>query len=284
MRSVEINGKPIQIPESLEELNQKQYLQYIALVELQRHKLFTIKGDRVEVADINLLVETKVKLLLTILPLSKRASKLISPATIRDLVVEHRLVDFFFNDLSETNHLPTIKIGWFSKLYGPAKGFHRVSFEEFGMADDAYHEFITTHKPDHLYELVAILYRPKLRSYNPKSYQSNGDPREPFNHLNIDYRKKKIASINIIYLMGILAWFEQNRRLMLLNYAEVFDKKNTNSNGCNTGWLNTAMAIGRGVLNFHQIRKENVYLVFEEMKRLVNEHEKTINPKTNGSA
>jgi len=274
MVQVEFNtGLKATIPNRFDELNRVQLLTYVQVIEMRKDILFSQVDGKLITRNADKLLQAEIILLRSLLPISVKAFEQITPEQIRDLLATEKLCQFYFEDLLSINRLPFFR--WrLQKYYGPVSEFHRLSFEEFGFADDAFLSFNETKDEEQLNKLVAILYRRRIRGFSQKHFKSNGDIREPFNHITYDYRIRIAEQLPLNKRMLVYLWFSHCRFAMLEHYKAVFSRKEEDEGEGRSSWLNTAMNIGGGVLNFHTIRKENVYMVFEEMLRLVNEAER----------
>lgn len=193
----------------------------------------------------------------------------------RDLLARENLCRFYFEDLLTINPLPVLKVGFLKRLYGPVNAFHKLSFEEFSFADEALKLYNESNEIEHLHELMAVLYRGKKKGFKRKDPADNGDIRQAFNYVTYEWVKPVLESQPMYNKLMVYLWFSHCRLQMLTHFNKVF-KRREDDMGDDEGssWVSTAMNLGGGVLNFHTIRRENVYLVFEEMKRLVEERER----------
>lgn len=276
MVTVEFNNKVrCEIPSSFDELNYHQLKVYVEHVEAQRNELFSKEDGKLLPGAEDKFLSIQILLLRTLLPITNKSFFNISREQIRDLLARENLCRFYFEDLLTKNPIPVLKLGIFSRVYGPINAFHKLSFEEFSFGDEALKLYNETGEVEHLHELMAVLYRAKKRGFKMHHHASDGDPRVPFNYVTYDQLKEKMANQPLHHKLMVYLWFSHCRLLMLQNYSKIF-KKHKDSEGDEDGssWINTAMNLGGGVLNFHKIKNENVYLVFEEMKRLVEERER----------
>lgn len=267
MLTVEIGGKRKQIPSSYNEITLEQLRVYVEFVERRKSEIFSLENGKVVVKDQKALTEAQSALLWAILDMKFRLFVRIGAYQIRDLVATEKLVDFFFTDLLTENKLPRIK-RFRKSLYGPVNAFHRLSFEEFGFADNAFHQFNHTGDIKYLDELVATLYRPAKKKFDPKAADTDGDIRQEFNFLTIDFRMDQVAKMREVDKWCVYVWFDHCRRQLVERYKELFEKNDKKKSRSGGTWVETAMAIGHGVLNFNVVRKTPVYQIFMDLDRL----------------
>lgn len=274
MVTVEINGKRKRVPSAFNELSLKQLKVYIHFVEMRKAELFTQGAEGITVKDGISLIEAKVALLYAILGVKFRRFLRIRESQMVDLITGEKLIDFFFQDRLTENKVPVIHRNFSRNLYGPVSRFYRIRFGEFNLADAAFSSFHQTGKIEYLDELIAILYRPAKKGYDPRSPETDGDIREAFNLHTVDFRMPAASRMRLKEKLCIYVWFDHCRRELVDKYDRLF-KKNAQEKEKDPGasWVRTAMGIGGGALQFRKVLEVPVYEMFEDLTRLMIESE-----------
>ncbi|WP_022821917.1 hypothetical protein [Hymenobacter norwichensis] len=139
------------------------------------------------------------------------------------------LTDF----LLEENSLTEQKLGsvqlpaWRDPLrrtfYGPREHFRNMSFAEFIFAD----AYFVRYSQDRsqvamLDKLVAVLYRPQRRNYDPNSPEFGGDRREDFNEHLLEKRVFMLEALPSTEKLAIYTWYAGCRKALEYAYPDVF--------------------------------------------------------------
>lgn len=183
------------------------------------------------------------------------------------LIFEEKLIDFFFISKYLNNLAWRVKPGLFSKrLFGPRNNFEQVTFEEFGFAQNYYKaHYIGEKKALDLF--CSLFYRPAKPDYNPNSPLTDGDIREPFNRFTVEKRVKKVAKIPLWVKFSLLTWFDDCLNALAIANPECFTKKTENYNDSTFSFYDLALSLGDGNSGAKDILKENVKLVFKDLRR-----------------
>lgn len=86
-----------------------------------------------------------------------------------------------------------IKHKWF---YGPSEKLFNLTWNEFIQADSCFSDFNNSKEEKDLDRLIAVLYRPQEKNYDPDATDFTGDRREAFNDHLIDKRAKTMARLD----------------------------------------------------------------------------------------
>lgn len=162
-------------PDSWNELSEKQFIRLVQLLK----KGYITENDRIRLIKTFLNIKARVFVRLGNL-------QVIQLLELSDFLQEEK----YFNNIL----IKELKISR-SKLYGPGARFENVEFEEFAFADTLFNKYSTTKKQDWLDQMIAVLYRPKIKKHNPTAADYYGDIRETFNKHNIESRAKLITCI-----------------------------------------------------------------------------------------
>lgn len=268
MITIDVKGKLKQIPSSFNELSLAQLKTYVRTIELNRGKLF-MDVDGQTVADPEPMFRAKCQLLRSILGLGRLTSK-VSNYSIRNMIAEDGLVDFFFSDLLTENKIIRLRPGLFSKTYYGPLNVGQVTFEEWGECDQVYEEYTNTGDHALLDHLVAILYRPLDADAKKKD---RADIRLPFSEGSVKRRADRFAKVDLLTKLCVFVWFENSRRLIseAEQFQGLFDYKNTNQT--RGTWVETALSLARGIPDFSSLCHAPTTLVMLELTRLLKEEQ-----------
>jgi hypothetical protein len=178
------------------------------------------------------------------------------------------LTEFALKPITLTkNLLPVLGVPFsFKKLYGPEDHLKNIVFIEFIKAERNYTRFTRTGEIKYLNELVAILYRPKKKNYNPESPDHDGDIREKYNDYNVVSRVDLVSRISLRKRLAILLYYYGCRKFIIDSplYKEIFvkeDKKKVEEMRDNYTWetvLNSISENPRHIEEVSYIRLSNV--------------------------
>lgn len=151
----------------------------------------------------------------------------IARQTVPEVIVEELmpLVTWVLEPSTLTEQkFPVLKSRWWrKKFYGPSSDFMNLRFGEFDAAERALREWQDT--PDDiglLYQLVAVLYRPRYSKRQPADDFT--DERIPFNHSRTRAYAKKLARYYPPqYAFAILIWYLGCRSAVLSQYPQLFE-------------------------------------------------------------
>lgn len=181
MQNVEILSSKFSVPDKWNELNVKQSIEVARLLFAKNLKLTKQQWNYAvlycllnfkwykPLAVYRFLQVPKTLVVMGMFPLTEFITK------------ENKLTDF---------KMKRFRVG-FTYFYAPADDLKNLTIDEFRFTDPLYINYKKTKNIDFLDALVAVLYRPKRKDYNPSSPEFNGDVREDFNeHLTVKYAKK----------------------------------------------------------------------------------------------
>jgi len=171
------------------------------------------------------------------------------------------------------NRIPDIRTGILKRLYGPADRLGNSTFGEFMMADSFCANYISTQKEEWLHKLIACLYRPKKRKYNPASETFDGDIREKFNPNNLQSRLKQIEKLDFELKQAILTYFIGCKNAFAQTYAHLFMPASTGKPS-SSPWLEALSSYAKGVGNFNEVLDSNAGLVLFDLNKAIKEGKK----------
>ena len=106
------------------------------------------------------------------------------------------------------NPVPSFRPAW-KRYYGPTDQFMNIKFGEYTDALRLFHQFNATGEMELLYDMVAILYRPKKWFHFIKKHLSSydGDIREAYNIHHIEKRAKAFKYAPLGFIYGVYLYF-----------------------------------------------------------------------------
>lgn len=126
--------------------------------------------------------------------------------------------------------IPAIKIKN-ETFYGPETGLTNVLFKEFIRCETYFSKFLKDNNPFHADCLIATLYRPQKKDYNPEDINYDGDRRETVNDFLIEKRAVKLASLDPVTRQAILFFYEGCKFFLTEKYPEVFESDGSGTSG-----------------------------------------------------
>lgn len=133
------------------------------------------------------------------------------------------------------NPIPKFKPVWHN-YYGPSDGFTNVKFGEYLDALRLFQEFHATNNMQLLYNIAAILYRPKQKFHFVNKYKSDydGDCRIAYNAVHIEARAKTFKYAPIGFIYGVYLFFASFQKFVstaqiqwgdrVINFSLLFDE------------------------------------------------------------
>lgn len=208
MHQALINNKLYKVPSTWNELTRRQ------LLRLMRGAL-TLKPEFLTTYYLLVILGIRGSLFAAFTQVQK-----LSLAYLTDFLSEQPTLT---DNLLPSFRLPVLKTKCFKKLYGPAANFNNLVMGEFICTETL---FLAWHKTkDHKFLdlLVAILYRPKRKGYNPNSPDFKGDVREDFNPNLFEGRADKwIKHVPAHFKMAVLYYYVGCRAALMEQYPEAF--------------------------------------------------------------
>lgn len=166
--------------------------------------------------------------------------------------------------------------------FGPTTGFAQLTLSEFLDADEAYRNYLELRNSDTaviepvemvevrnaLVQLVSILYREQQKNYDPRSPDTNGDCREKYNDLTVQYRTEDISRVDPSLLLSIFIWFESAKNIVTQKYQVCFKGAAGQASD-----IDPILTISRSMLNYEMFKAAPAMLVLEDVKKQILEAE-----------
>lgn len=105
------------------------------------------------------------------------------------------------------------------KYYGPSDGFQNLKFGEYSDAFKVFIDFSKNGNIESLYELAAILYRPKKTFFTRFTTKYDGDIRQPYNPFKTEKRIELFKKLPLGYVYGVYLYFSSVQ--LFLNTAKI---------------------------------------------------------------
>jgi hypothetical protein len=215
-------------------------------------------------------LKAKAMLLLNISNLKRRRElkKLCHALSFTDDNATHNVLDFtdfvFVNAIALTeNKLPVVRVGMFTKWYGPSAILSDLTIEEFAFAFSAYVSFAQRKLDKDLDVLFAILYREKN-----KDFEIDGIKRHPFKYQLVDGRVKTASKVPYeikyavyLFFAGVMNYFGNHKQ-----YKTIFRRANENEKGGTGNFIETARILaGPRLGNINETLNTNLILFLKEL-------------------
>lgn len=237
MKTITINSDKFNLPTRWNELTTDQF-RHIATLSLQQLTPAEFK-----------LKAALLLLNITVEPLPEQSVKAESCYYIRHgkntyLVSTHQLMAIseqmkFMFDIVETSEghnyqlhcklfrqlIPNISVAGHT-FYGPDDALTNILFKEYIRAETYFSEFLSKKDKADADRLIATMYRPEAKYYNPADVNFSGDRREPINDFLIENRAKVISKLDDVTRQAILMWYEGCKNFITTKYARVFEEGN----------------------------------------------------------
>lgn len=201
---------------------------------------------------------------------------------VRQLIYDEKVLQFLFleynlwiNPIQQLSVVERSRNARKVVYYGPINGFAQLSLSEFLDADEAYRNYlkatndVTLSEVEMLIQLVAILYREQKENYNPKSPDTNGDCREKYNDLTVQYRIEDISKIDTSILLSIFIWFESAKNIITEKYQVCFKSSPDSGHVEPSRDIDPILTISRNMQNYDYFKNAPAMLVLEDIKKQI---------------
>lgn len=160
----------------------------------------------------------------------------------------------------------------YKKWYGPESDFDNLQMAEFHHCEIAFNKIINEEDlADAVNELCAILYRPAKTAYNIKR-NIDGDVRQAFNYGEVDWNKKETARWPAHIKEGIVMWYDGCREQLRHLYPDAFSAGESSADNYYDGLFLTIRSLaGNRYGDFEKVEKMNVHTAFLEIVTSIKE-------------
>jgi hypothetical protein len=218
MHAIEFqSGQVAYIPENLSECDATQYIEFCNLLFLSHtgqihhtqlltdavYKLMNVKVAKKNTNQKDDFETESTKLSNIILLQELIESTFFETITTEDGSTQQKIIQGYIN-----NPVLSFRPTW-RTYYGPSDGFMNVKCGEYTDACRVFSEFNSTGDIDLLYDLVAILYRPKKQFFGiiKRLNSYDGDCRIAYNSNTTEARKKQLKYAPMGFIYGVYLYF-----------------------------------------------------------------------------
>lgn len=277
------NPKIINFPSEWEELTAAQVEAYCRYVYPYRQQVFEVVDNELYIKEFRdeQFIEICRAMLFSIIGIKFIQFNKIHNKIIKELIFKEKILHFLFLEYNLwINPMPQLSVVERSRnakkvYYGPVNGFAEITLSEFLDADEAYRTYLNTSDVADLDNFIAIIYREKSKDFNPKSPDTNGDCREPYNDLTVKYRLENISKLPLAKKLVPFIWFESCKNFITDKYEVIFSASDTErSRSAEADAIDPILQISRNALNYNKFKNLPVMLVFEDIKKQILETEK----------
>lgn len=127
------------------------------------------------------------------------------------------------------NPLPVFKIKR-TKYYGPADSLYNITLREFIFAEMNFMSFCKGRHVVYLNNLIAILWRPQVKPYEPDSPHYSGDRRERFNDHIFIKRAHRLYKLPLYKKYALFSFYSGARIQLQKEFPAVFKEDGGSSN------------------------------------------------------
>lgn len=166
-----------------------------------------------------------------------------------------------------TNKFPSLKAGYFGKVYGPVDTLANITINEFSFALNFYNRYNINGSSDDLDLFMACLYRPKCKEDN-----INGDVRGIFNPFLIEKHLPLIKRISFEYKQATYLFFCGCLEHFAKEFEFVFKRTAIESVNTKSTFLDVILNISGGKFGtFDQTKDQNAFIFLKELNKILEE-------------
>jgi hypothetical protein len=250
MKEIAVNGVSRMVPQKLSELSQQELVWLISKIAAGADPIsiklqFAMRFWKLPVNRVNRIARrlNREKNLLQKLIYNENYLEINSR-----LFLLAEQFDFLISDRELTvNPFPTIKLPWYRfarKLHGPADGLKNISIWEFALAERALIDYFHTEEPEHLDNLMAILYRPaSIRRLIRRWFVHTPDIRQGFNDQTFEERIPTIRRIPLEVKVGVSLFVNSVRESFkdTERFPHIYNNLQKRSTGKDLSWADVIM-------------------------------------------
>lgn len=274
--------KVINFPSKWEEITAPQVEAYCRFVYPYRQQVFEVINNELFIKEFReeQFIEICRAMLFCIIGIKFTQFNKIHNKIIKDLIFKEKILHFLFLEYNLwVNPMPEIKckdvqLNVSTTYYGPLNGFAEITLAEFLDADEAYRNYLNNLDITDLEQFVSIIYREKSKDFNPKSPDTNGDCREPYNELTCKFRLENISKLPLDKKLVPFIWFESCKNFITEKYEVIFKSSGQTEGEADADAIDPILQISRNALNYNQFKNLPVMLVFEDIKKQFQETER----------
>lgn len=284
MHTLHIHERPYPLPSRWDELSRRQLLTLAWLIETGR--------ESVEMAKLMFLVLTQS------LPWWHRMQVrffYLFRATVDERADMLRLCASFSESRAFTAQ-KIKKIGGKTVLFGPDSALSNFTLWEYIRAEQAFLQYMQSDSNGtakarhtssvHLDRLIAIMYRPARRDYDPDRHD---DIRVPLVDSAVSGRMSRIRSLDRRTKIAILMWFDGCRSHIIRMFPLIFRKEESALNekmkagtvkkASSAEWLDLITSLSTDMTKFEKIANMNLIVAFTDLSNRIRQSRNKKNQK-----
>lgn len=155
--------------------------------------------------------------------------------------------------------------------YGPNSALANASLWEYIKAEQYFTRYLKDRDEEWLNKLVAVLYRPRRKGYDPELHE---DVRVPLIDATIPYRARQVGRLPLPVRIAVLMWFDGCRSHIIRMYPLIFKKKEETDSGLQNklgaqpksgNWLDLLTGLSANMTQFSQIANTNLSIALTDI-------------------
>lgn len=155
--------------------------------------------------------------------------------------------------------------------YGPSTALANATLWEYVKAEQYFTRYLKDRNEEWLNKLVAVLYRPRRRDYDPQVHE---DRRVPLIDTTIPFRARQIARRPLPERIAILMWFDGCRSQIIRMFPLIFKKDETDTPDIRQkmgateksgNWLDLMTGLSANMTQFAEIANTNLSIALTDI-------------------
>ncbi|MDN3688696.1 hypothetical protein [Cyclobacterium jeungdonense] len=156
-------------------------------------------------------------------------------------------------------------------FYGPTSAMANCTLWEYVKAEQYFTRYLKDRDEEWLNKLIAVLYRPRRRDYDPQVHE---DPRVPLLDTTIPFRARQIARLPLPVRIAILMWFDGCRIQIIRMFPFIFKKDETKNTDLmqklgakekSGNWLDLMTGLSANMTQFTEIANTNLTIALTDI-------------------
>jgi hypothetical protein len=252
MHDVTLDGRPKKVAATCDELSREQLLRLMGII-------YGAYPDP---------HRQRIEALQVLLGISPALALRITPVQWLEIFC---LADFLLGEqLDFTKQLlPKLRLPWsVDRYYGPVSSLSNVRFLEFVFADAYFVAYARTQDVQWRHFLLAVLYRPQRRHYQPTAASYAGDRRADFNENLLGPRAEALARLPEAEQLAIVTWYRGCRAALEQRYPLVFTPAaQTQAEAHPDGWGHVLREMsGQAFGSFEETGRQHLHTVLAKLQ------------------
>jgi hypothetical protein len=168
-------------------------------------------------------------------------------------------------------------------LHAPLSKLANATLWEYILSEKYFLEYMKDRKEESLNKLIAVLYRPARKTYNP---DEDEDIRVPLIDSTVQGRATQIARLPLPLRHAILMWYDGCRALIIQSFPLIFPKPKTDQNTPggtmqfagpknNGGWIDLISQLSTTMSDFKKIGDTNLSIALTDISKRIQRAKET---------